>query len=624
MNSVEISIIIPVYNEERNLSELFRRLIDTLDPLGRSYEIIFTNDGSRDRSIDLLKEFHRKQPYHVTVIDFNGNYGQHMAIIAGFERAKGEVAITLDADLQNPPEEIPKLLAKFDEGYDVVGGYRAKRKDTFARRYCSKLINKVRERTTSIQMTDQGCMLRAYAQHVYDAIVRSGERSLFIPALAHTFAANPAEIEVQHSERANGASNYSYYKLIRLNFDLITGFTLMPLQLFTTFGFIVSGLSGLLVVYMALRRLIIGPEAEGLFTLFAILLFLVSVAITGIGLVGEYVGRAYQTVQNRPRYLAKNILPAKERKPRIAFFGYSEVGFQALQTLIDRNTNIVAVFTHEDDPGENHWFRSVEELARSNNLPVFKPDSIKDPKWTSRVREMSPDLILSFYYRKLIPTSILNLARLGAYNMHGSYLPKYRGKAPVNWAVLNGETKTGATLHVMAKEPDAGDIIDQEGVSIEDHDTAFDVMKKVQEAAVIVLQRQLDNLLSGTTNPIPQEHDQATYYGGRRPEDGCIDWNQPAKAIHNLVRAVSHPYPGAFADYDGMRLKVWKTRCSKTPSAMPPGTITALAPLTVATLSGQIEILDCEWVSLDPSLPKHQAPRLEIGDDLSLSTNKTY
>lgn len=312
IENIYLSVVIPVFNEEPNLLPLFERLVKTLDPLGTTYEVIFINDGSTDGSIEVLKSFYKQRPNHVRIVDFNGNFGQHTAIISGFERVRGSVVVTLDADLQNPPEEIPKLLAKIEEGYDAVGGYRRDRQDSWLRKVPSKIINKFRELSTDIKMKDQGCMLRAYKRNIVEAIVRCVERSAFIPALAYKFAARPGEVEVEHHARAEGTSKYSYYKLIRLNFDLITGFTLMPLQLFTLFGFTVSILNGLLVLVLIYRRLVHGPEAEGLFTLFAILFFLISVAITGIGLVGEYIGRTYQAVQQRPRYVIKALYENKE------------------------------------------------------------------------------------------------------------------------------------------------------------------------------------------------------------------------------------------------------------------------------------------------------------------------
>ena len=307
-----LSVVIPVYNEELNLPMLFSRLYPVLDGLGRRYEVIFTNDGSHDRSIELLKAQHAARPDVTRVINFNANYGQHMAIMAAFERVRGEVIVTLDADLQNPPEEIPKLLAKIDAGHDYVGGYRLDRQDSFFRTYASKLINFVREKTTSIEMTDQGCMLRAYSRPVIDAIVRSGAINTFIPALAYSFSSNPTEVGVKHEERHAGVSNYSFYKLIRLNFDLITGFSLAPLQYFTMFAGLCSLGSFLLVLILAYRRIFLGAEAEGIFTLFGIVFFLLSVAMVGIGLIGEYVGRTYQVVRARQKYFVKEILETKE------------------------------------------------------------------------------------------------------------------------------------------------------------------------------------------------------------------------------------------------------------------------------------------------------------------------
>ena len=311
-STIPLSVVIPVYNEELNLPTLFARLYPVLDGLGRKYEVIFTNDGSRDGSIALLKAQHAKRPDVTRVIDFNANYGQHMAIMAAFERVRGDTIITLDADLQNPPEEIPKLLEKIAAGHDYVGGYRLNRQDSFFRKYASKLINFVRERTTSIEMTDQGCMLRAYSRAVVDAIVRSGAINTFIPALAYSFAGNPAEVAVKHEERHAGISNYSFYALIRLNFDLITGFSLAPLQYFTMFAGLCAAGSFILVLVLAYRRLFLGAEAEGIFTLFGIVFFLLSVAMIGIGLIGEYVGRTYQVVRARQRYHVKEILETKE------------------------------------------------------------------------------------------------------------------------------------------------------------------------------------------------------------------------------------------------------------------------------------------------------------------------
>ncbi len=311
---LQLSVVIPVYNEQSNLPILFNRLYPVLDKLGRKYEIIFTNDGSADKSADLLRAQHAARPDVTRVIDFNSNYGQHMAIMAAFERVRGSVVVTLDADLQNPPEEIPKLLELMDSGHDYVGGYRLNRQDSIFRTVASKIINGVRRQTTNIEMTDQGCMLRAYSRAIIDAIVRSGAINTFIPALAYSFSANPAEVGVKHEERHAGVSNYTFYKLIRLNFDLITGFSLAPLQYFTMFSMICSAGSLALVALLLVRRFAFNLDREtfGVFTLFAILFFLLSVAMVGIGLIGEYVGRTYQVVRARQRYHVKEILETKE------------------------------------------------------------------------------------------------------------------------------------------------------------------------------------------------------------------------------------------------------------------------------------------------------------------------
>lgn len=310
--SISLSVVIPVYNEQGNLPTLFARLYPVLDALGRNYEVIFTNDGSADQSGDLLAAQHAARPDVTRVIEFKSNAGQHMAIMAAFERVRGAVIVTLDADLQNPPEEIPKLLEKTDAGFDCVGGVRQDRQDSLFRRYISKLINWVRSRTTNIQMSDQGCMLRAYSRSVIDGIVRSGAVNTFIPALAYNLARRPAEVPVAHEERHAGTSNYSLYSLIRLNFDLITYFTTAPLQLFTIFAMLCSAGSLLMVIVLGARRLYFGPEEGGIFTLFGILFFLISVCMVGIGLIGEYMGRTYQVVRNHTRYQISHILETNE------------------------------------------------------------------------------------------------------------------------------------------------------------------------------------------------------------------------------------------------------------------------------------------------------------------------
>lgn len=310
----ELSVIIPVYNEEEVLPALFARLYPALDALGRTYEVLFVNDGSRDRSAALLRAQFQERPDVTRVILFNGNFGQHMAIMAGFEHCRGQRVVTLDADLQNPPEEIGKLLARMDEGHDYVGSIRRLRQDAAWRRWASKAMNRFRERITRIRMTDQGCMLRAYDRGIIEAIRASREVSTYIPALAYSFAHSPTEVEVEHEERHAGESKYSLYKLIRLNFDLVTGFSVLPLQLFSLFGIFVSLVSLGVYVSVIVKRIVLG-EGDGLWVIWdrdILQFFLTGVVLFGLGLIGEYVGRIYQQVRERPRYLIQAILEKRE------------------------------------------------------------------------------------------------------------------------------------------------------------------------------------------------------------------------------------------------------------------------------------------------------------------------
>jgi len=306
-----LSVVIPVFNEEAGLPALFARLYPALDELGARYEVIFVNDGSRDRSAALLREQFTARPDVTRVILFNANYGQHLAILAGFERVRGERIVTLDADLQNPPEEIGKLLSAMDAGADYVGGVRRTREDAWWRRTASRLMNRLRERITRIRMTDQGCMLRAYSRDIVDAIVAAREVSTFIPALAYTFAHHPTEVDVLHEERAAGESKYSMYRLIRLNFDLVTGFSLVPLQAFSVVGMIVAITSVILYAVVIVERAVVGGFIEGIKAFWdrdILAFFLIGCIMFGVGLLGEYVGRIYQQIRERPRYVIRAVL----------------------------------------------------------------------------------------------------------------------------------------------------------------------------------------------------------------------------------------------------------------------------------------------------------------------------
>jgi methionyl-tRNA formyltransferase len=298
--------------------------------------------------------------------------------------------------------------------------------------------------------------------------------------------------------------------------------------------------------------------------------------------------------------------------PRILFFGYSEVGFECLSLLLERGDNVVALITHADNPHEKIWFKTPAVAAREKGIPVFTPDSVNNPEWREKIAALAPDLILSVYYRHMIGTKILALPPLGAWNMHGSLLPKYRGRAPINWAVLHGEPRIGMTLHRMVKSADAGAVVDQDGVEIGPRDTAEQAFRKVLPCARRVLARQIDALLAGTARETPQDESQANYFGGRTPEDGRIVWTQTSRQIFNLIRAVTDPYPGAFADVGAARLMVWWAE-PDSPAAKgkhgAPGEILSVAPLVVATGDGALELTKIEWRGAP-------APDLQVGQRL--------
>jgi undecaprenyl-phosphate 4-deoxy-4-formamido-L-arabinose transferase len=310
-----LSVVIPVYNEEDGLQALFDRLYPALDVMSSkrkiAYEVVFVNDGSKDRSAGILAKQVELRPDVTRAVLFHSNFGQHMAIMAGFEYSRGEYIITLDADLQNPPEEIDALVNELLKGHDYVGTIRANRRDSFFRKFASRAMNHLREKITRITMTDQGCMLRGYSRRIVDLVRQCDESNTFIPALAYTFASNPTEINVKHEERFAGESKYSLYQLIRLNFDLVTGFSVMPLQIFSILGMLLAMAAGSLFIYLLVRRFVLGAEVEGVFTLFALTFCLIGVMLFGLGLLGEYIGRIYQQVRERPRYVVQTVLEKK-------------------------------------------------------------------------------------------------------------------------------------------------------------------------------------------------------------------------------------------------------------------------------------------------------------------------
>jgi undecaprenyl-phosphate 4-deoxy-4-formamido-L-arabinose transferase len=304
-----ISVVIPVFNEEKNLPELVRRCLEACRSMGHPFELILVDDGSRDNSAQLIHEAAEHYADEVIGVFLNRNYGQHAAILAGFSRSRGDIVVTLDADLQNPPEAIPILVKKAQEGYDVVGTVRVNRQDTGFRKLGSWVINKLVQRTTGVLMHDYGCMLRAYRKDIVRAMLSSREHSTFIPILANSFARSTTEMEVPHQERTKGESKYTLWKLINLQFDLLTTMTTFPLRALSVIGGILSGFGFGLGIFILIMRFIHGSQwaAGGVFTLFALLFIFIGMQFLGMGLLGEYIGRIYQDVRERPRYMISNI-----------------------------------------------------------------------------------------------------------------------------------------------------------------------------------------------------------------------------------------------------------------------------------------------------------------------------
>jgi undecaprenyl-phosphate 4-deoxy-4-formamido-L-arabinose transferase len=312
---IQVSVVIPVYNEESNLRVLLDRILPVMQGLGKRFEIIFIDDGSRDNSLVLLHEFTKKE--QVKVVELTRNYGQHAAIMAGFSICRGDIVITMDADLQNPPEEIPRLIKIMEEGnYDVVGTIRKSRQDSFFRILPSRIINMVARKITGVGMHDWGCMLRAYRRKVVERMIQCHEHATFIPALATVFGKRVTEIEVSHEERFGGTSNYPLRKLVNLQFDLVASFSYFPIKLIMYGGILLSFLGVCFGAVLAVARLAYGAAwaAYGVFTLFAILFVFVGLQFFALGVLGEYIGRIYLEVRKRPEYVIENIHSRKGKE----------------------------------------------------------------------------------------------------------------------------------------------------------------------------------------------------------------------------------------------------------------------------------------------------------------------
>jgi methionyl-tRNA formyltransferase len=295
-------------------------------------------------------------------------------------------------------------------------------------------------------------------------------------------------------------------------------------------------------------------------------------------------------------------------------FAYHDIGCRCLKVLLDQSIHVPLVITHRDNPAETVWFASVAELARARSIETLVPDDPNTPEIAGKIRNLRPDFLFSFYYRRMLGRPLLGVPGRGAFNMHGSLLPKYRGRAPVNWAIIHGETETGATLHQMVEKPDAGGIVDQEAVGILPDELAVDVFGKVAGAAERVLERSLPKLVDGSAVLRAQDLSQGGYFGGRRPEDGRIDWSVPAKRVHDLVRAVAPPYPGAFTEVEGMRLRVLRTRRGAKKSGAPAAAFLCAEGGRCHAVCADGEVLELLGLELDGRPLSAQELANRIGD----------
>jgi len=305
-SNVKFSVVIPVFNEMETLETLYSRLTKVMQSLAQPYEIILIDDGSTDNSFPILKDFQQRDE-NIKVIRFTKNFGQHPAISAGFDFAEGEIIITLDADLQNPPEEIPKLIEKLDEGYEVAAGYRESRHDPFWRKVSSRFTSWLIFKLTGVKLKDQGCMLRAYRSEVIDLLRQCTERTRFIPTLVSWLGVSLADVKVAHKPRLSGRSKYNFLRLLKMYYDLVTGFSDLPIQIVNYLGFLLSLVGFGIGIYLVVWRIVYGPGVSGVVSFMALGFFLSGILLIAMGLIGQYIGRIFKEVQNRPYYIIREV-----------------------------------------------------------------------------------------------------------------------------------------------------------------------------------------------------------------------------------------------------------------------------------------------------------------------------
>ncbi len=585
-----VSIVIPVYNEVENVDPLIQRTTTTLGALEYRTEIILVDDASTDGTADRVRNFPSRSAVPLRLLELDRRMGQHRALLQGFAASRGEWVISLDGDLQNPPESIPRLLKELEAGHDHVIGRRGRRRDPLHRRMLSWLLLQSAPFLTGIPRHDYGSMFRGYSRSLVDRILADAGAAPFVPALACRAARSFVEVSIPHHERVGGKSKYNWARLLGIAFNFAVGGREAPFHWLsligatTALGAICMGLVG------ALLTLGLGLQGS-IYLLLAPVLFLLGLLAAAAGLIGVYVQRLYLRRSECPASVPSAATASESESadaggctrkptrvsPRILFCGYREVGHGVLEHLLAIGAPVVAVATHPTAVEEEGLWPSVEELAVRSQIPLLLSGRVRSQAFFRALELLEIDMIVSAYYRRVLPARVLALAHRGAYNLHPSLLPAYRGRAPINWALLRGETRTGVTLHEMVEEPDAGPIVAQVSVAIAPEDDAGTLSRKLAQAAIRLFADTWPALERGDCQPRPQDESRAFRVGRRTPEDGRIDWRAPSEEIRNLVRAVAHPFPGAFWGDGDARVTIW--RCALADSSVNSG----LAPGTLVT-----------------------------------------
>lgn len=493
--AVDVSVVIPLFNERENIGQLYGRLVSVLSALDLDWELIFVDDGSTDGTEGELTSL-AGEDGRVRALILTRNFGQHAALLAGFGEVRGDCVVTLDGDLQNPPEDLPRLLDALGEGYDVVSGRRVDRIDPLFRRVVSWLTNRLVSRATGQPFRDWGSMFRAYRRPVVDAICQYGEKSLFIPTFVGALGVRMAEIDVGHARRAAGRSKYGVLDLLRLYFDLAIGLTLIPVQAIALAGGVLASVGFLLGLYIFGRRIVIGPEVEGVFTVFAFFFIFFGTLLMAVGMLGEYVSRIYREVRPAPAFRVRQIVGADEgRHPRIAVVGCGDFGRACTEAVVRGRGNVVAVVAcPEKEREEGSAYSSLHEFAFEHHIPLYRSSIGGVAALAPALKKVTPELIFFIPCDQPIPEEIAQLPRLGCIAIHMS-------SDPVTYEqhVDEAESPTGREGSVVLRHLRGGRalVLAQQRVMLRPGERLSPDSAEVVEVAARLVERHLAQIESG-------------------------------------------------------------------------------------------------------------------------------